>query len=101
VQALLVDDYTWAIRYLVVNTSNWWMGHDVLISPQWIKTISWAEARVSVGLTRQVVKSAPTYDSAAQLGHQQEQDVYEHYGLPGYWTTTGLRDSTAASPAIK
>ena len=27
---------TWAIRYLVVDTSNWWMGHKVLIAPPWI-----------------------------------------------------------------
>ncbi len=35
VEGLLVDDQTWAIRYLIVNTSNWWMGHQVLIAPQW------------------------------------------------------------------
>ena len=30
---LLIDDHTWAIRYLIVNTSNWWSGHRVLVSP--------------------------------------------------------------------
>ena len=30
---LLVDDYTWAIRYLIVDTSNWWGGHRVLVAP--------------------------------------------------------------------
>ena len=30
VQDLLVDDHTWAIRYLIVNTSNWWGEHQVL-----------------------------------------------------------------------
>jgi hypothetical protein len=31
VQGFLVDERSWAIRYLIVNTSNWWPGHKVLI----------------------------------------------------------------------
>lgn len=27
VQGFLVDDETWAIRYVIANTSNWWLGH--------------------------------------------------------------------------
>ena len=37
VKGLLVDEETWAIRYLIVETSNWWFGHQVLIAPQWIQ----------------------------------------------------------------
>ncbi len=85
VQGLLVDDETWAIRYMIVNTSNWWLGHLVLIAPQWIQDVSWSDAKVSVNLTRQAVKDAPAYDAAAQLDRKQESDIYEHYGRPGYW----------------
>jgi sporulation protein YlmC with PRC-barrel domain len=83
---LLVDDHSWAIRYLIVKTSNWWGGHRVLVPPQWIEDVSWSEAKVSVDLTRQAVKDAPLYNSAAELDRQREQAVYEHYGRPGYWT---------------
>ena len=85
VQGLLVDEETWAIRYLVVNTSNWWLGHEVLISPQWIENVSWPEVSVSIKLTRQQVKDAPLYDSTAQLNRKQEVGVYGHYGRAGYW----------------
>ena len=37
VEDLLVDDYTWAIRYLLVGTGNWWNGHRVLVPPERIK----------------------------------------------------------------
>jgi hypothetical protein len=84
---LLVDDETWAIRYLILDTSNWWGGHRVLVTPRWIDAVSWSDAKVSVDLTRQAVKDAPPYDSAAQLRRQQEQALHEHYGRPGYWTT--------------
>ena len=85
VQGLLVDEETWAIRYLIVDTSNWWLGHQVLIAPQWIEEVSWPDARVSVNLTQQAVKDAPPYDSAAPLDRKQEMDTYQHYELPRYW----------------
>ena len=53
VEGFLVDEKTWAIRYLIVNTSNWWLGHEVLIAPQWIDHVDWTESTVSVGLTRE------------------------------------------------
>jgi len=39
VSGLLVDDETWAIRYLIIDTSNWWLGHQMLIAPQWIEDV--------------------------------------------------------------
>jgi hypothetical protein len=85
---LLIDDHAWAIRYLVVNTSNWWGGHRVLVPPEWITDVSWPEARISVDLTRQAVKNAPPYESAAGVDRQLEQAIYEHYDRPGYWITS-------------
>jgi hypothetical protein len=85
VQGLLVDEETWAIRYIVVDTSNWWLGHEVLVAPQWIKDVRWPDATVSVNLTRQAVKDAPPYDSSTQLDRGQEMGVYKHYGRPEYW----------------
>jgi hypothetical protein len=32
----IVDDQNWVIRYMVVDTRNWWPGKKVLVSPQWI-----------------------------------------------------------------
>lgn len=85
VQGLLVDEETWAIRYLIVNTSNWWLGHEVLIAPQWIQDVTWPEATVSVNLTRQAVQDAPPYNSAEQLTREQELDIFKHYGRTAYW----------------
>lgn len=91
VQGMLVDDETWAIRYLVVNTSNWWLGHQVLIAPQWIKNVSWSEATVSVNLTRQTVQEAPPYDATTQMDREHETGLHEYFGYPG---SLGDRDET-------
>ncbi|MGA7180332.1 MAG: PRC-barrel domain-containing protein [Thiobacillaceae bacterium] len=93
VQGLLVDEETWAIRYLIVDTSNRWLGHQVLIAPQWIQDVSWSDATVSVNLTRQAVKDAPPYDSSAQLDRKLETDIYQHYGRPGYWADEVKREA--------
>ncbi|MDA3923836.1 MAG: PRC-barrel domain-containing protein [Kiritimatiellae bacterium] len=44
VDDFIIDDETWAIRYLVVDTKNWWREKKVLVSPQWIERVSWDEA---------------------------------------------------------
>jgi sporulation protein YlmC with PRC-barrel domain len=85
VEGLLLDEDTWAIRYLIVDTSNWWLGHEVLIAPEWIRNVSWFDHRVSVNLTRQAVKDAPPYDSATALDRSGEINLYNHYKRDGYW----------------
>jgi hypothetical protein len=76
----LVDDETWAIRYLVVDTSNWWFGNKVLISPHWVDAVSWADSKAVVNLTRTAIQQAPPYDPDAILGRDQEELLERHYG---------------------
>jgi hypothetical protein len=55
-----------------VSTSNWWLGHDVLVAPQWIKRVSWAEQTVAADLTREALKQAPRYDAAKPFSREME-----------------------------
>ncbi len=91
VRDLLVDDRTWAIRYLILDTSNWWLGHEVLVAPPWIESVSWAQAKVSVDLTRQAIRDAPPYDPTSALDRQREQAIYDHHGRLGYWMEQPVR----------
>jgi hypothetical protein len=90
---MLIDDRTWAVRYLIVDTSNWWVGHQMLVAPQWIEGVSWADRTVSVKLTRQAVQDAPVYDPAAKLAREDEARLYEYYGRSGYWAASEKRDT--------
>lgn len=85
VQSLLIDETSWAIRYLIVNTSNWWLGHAALVAPQWIQNVSWPDKTISVNLTRVAVKGSPPYDSTTQLDRERETEIYDYYRRPGYW----------------
>jgi hypothetical protein len=86
VQAILIDERTWAIRYLIVNTSNWWLGHEVLIAPQWIEEINWATSKIVLPFKRESIRDAPPYDPHAQLDRSQEARTYAHHKREGYWS---------------
>lgn len=99
VEGMIINEESWAIQYLVVNTSNWWLGHQVLIAPEWIDHVSWAESTVYLDLPRAAVKSSPPYDSAVPIGRDEEKGIHAHYGRKPYWpnetatpATSKLRD---------
>jgi hypothetical protein len=85
VKGFVMEEGTWAIRYLVVSTSEWWLGHDVLIAVRWITKVSWLDDAVTVGLTRQAVKASPVYDPARLLDREHEEGIFKHYKKTGYW----------------
>jgi hypothetical protein len=81
----LIDDRTWVIRYLVIQTSNWWPGKQVLLSPEWIDRLIWPEAKVLVNLNRDAIKEAPAYASATPVTREFETRLHRHYHRAGYW----------------
>jgi hypothetical protein len=86
VEDFLVDEEAWAIRYLVVDTRNWWPGKKVLVSPEWISRVDWREAKVFVDMTREQIKNSPEYDPSAAVERDYESRLYEHYRRPHYWS---------------
>ncbi len=85
VEDFIIDDKSWAIRYMIVDTVNWWPGKKVLIAPQWVEQVKWAESRVSVDLSREQIKNAPEYDPLALMSGDYEERLYAHYGRPKYF----------------
>jgi hypothetical protein len=85
VEDFLIDGETWAIRYLVVDTRNWWPGKKVLVSPQWIESVDWSESKVIVNLSREAIKNSPEYTEESLLTREYETGLYQHYKREGYW----------------
>jgi hypothetical protein len=85
VEDFLIDDETWVIRYLIVDTKDWLPGKRVLISPKWIERVSWSEKQVVVDLTREAIQQAPEYTDSPPLTRDQEIALHRHYKRPGYW----------------
>jgi uncharacterized protein YrrD len=87
VEDFVVDDVSWQVRYLVVDTSNWWFGKKVLVSPAWASRISWAERKVFVDLSRQAIRSSPEWNEVPAVDREYEARLHDHYGRSGYWSS--------------
>jgi hypothetical protein len=85
VEDFIVDDESWEIRYLVIDTSNWWGGKKVLVAPQWTSRISWSESMVYLDLSRQEIKKSPEWNPKAAVNREYEARLYDYYGRPVYW----------------
>jgi hypothetical protein len=85
VHDFVIDDETWAIRYLIIDTHNWLPGKKVLLSPQWIERVSWAERKVFINLLRDNVKQSPEYSDELLLTRDYEMGLHRYYDRQGYW----------------
>ena len=85
VEDFLIDDETWAIRYLIINTRHCWPGRKVLVSPQWIERVSWIESQVFVSLSRETIRQSPEYMEESPLTRDYETGLHRHYNRQGYW----------------
>jgi len=81
----ILEDDNWTIRYLAIDTRNWLPGKTVIVSPQWITAIDWAQRKVHLNLSRDGVEHSPEFDSAKLISREYETQLHEHYGQPGYW----------------
>ncbi|MGZ0017521.1 PRC-barrel domain-containing protein [Yeosuana sp. AK3] len=85
VKDFVIDEDTWAIRYLIIDTKNWWPGKIVLVSPQWVERVSWDESKVFVNLSREIIKKSPEYNDESLLSREYEIQLHQHYNRKGYW----------------
>lgn len=84
VEDFLIDDAGWSVRYLTVDTRNWWPGERVLVSPRSVHDIDWAARMINLQVTRQKVKDAPRYDASITVDGAYDQKFLSYYGME--WT---------------
>jgi len=90
VQDFIFDEESWAIRYLVIDTRNWWPGgRKVLVATRWIESVDWVSSTVEVALTRDQVKNSPEYEDALTIERSYEQQLHVTYDKKGYWEEIG------------
>ncbi len=86
VEDFIIDDEMWTIRYLIIDTRNWWPGKKVLVSPQWIERVSWDDSKVFINLLREAIRQSPEYNEESLLTRDYETGLHQHYNRQGYWT---------------
>jgi hypothetical protein len=61
VEDFLIDDQTWSVRDLVVDTRNWWPGKRVLIEPTLVESINWFDREIRLSLPRDQIEHRPAF----------------------------------------
>ena len=85
VSDFIVDDETWTVRYLVVDTKNFFPSASVIIAPEWVDSINWDVKRIGVNLTEEQVKKSAEYHADDPINRKYEENLYDYYGRPRYW----------------
>ena len=84
IENFLADDANWDIRYLIIDTRNWWPGRHVLIAPYAVREIDWLGRQIRLDVTRDQVRQSPPWDPIAMIDRAHEERLHRHYGWPGY-----------------
>ena len=84
VDDFLIDDATWTIAYIKIDTRNWWLGNEVLITPSLAHEINWEDKLVYLNIDREKVKNSPPYDPTITVDGAYAQKLQAYYGLG--WT---------------
>lgn len=85
VEDFIVEDRTWAIRYVALDTRNVLPGKKVIISPAWIHKVDWSTGEIRVAMSRKAVEESPEFDLADLPNRAYEERLFEHYGHKPYW----------------
>ncbi len=73
VEDLIIDDETWTIRFLIIETRTWWPGKKVLIASQWITHIDWGDSKVLIDFPHET----PCFDEGRHHHHMPQSHQHE------------------------
>ncbi len=83
----IVEDDTWRIRYLVLDTRDWLPGgKKTLIPVNWVSAIGVADKKAHIDVKKDQIEQSPDYDPSQPVNRQTEEVLYDYYGRPKYWT---------------
>jgi hypothetical protein len=76
----IVDDESWRLRYLLVDTSNLIGGTHVLVPTMSIRAVDWIGRVLTLDLTTDQIRRAPQYDRTRPMDRIVEAALDRHYG---------------------
>ena len=97
-EGLYFDDVRWAVRYLLVDSSEWLPGRRTLVSPVAIGEVRPRAQEILVELTRIQIGDSPLFDPGRPLSRSYEVEYFDYYRWPAYWSCEPLYRG-AQSPA--
>jgi uncharacterized protein YrrD len=81
VEDFLIDDESWHLSFMTVDTKNWLPGARVLLPVQMIREIDWFNKQLHVNADRQKVKGSPLYDPQMTSDGPFNDRSHQYFGL--------------------
>ena len=94
IEDFILDEDGWILRYVVVDTRNWFPGKRVLQSVDWFDSVSWTERTVSVNLDKETIRNSPVFDPERPVNREDETILYDYFGRPHYWKDVARKVGT-------
>jgi uncharacterized protein YrrD len=85
VKEFYFDDDTWTVRYLIVETGNWFNNRKVLIAPEALLKPDWKNKIFPINLSKEKIKNSPNIDTERPVSRQHEIEMYNYYPWTSYW----------------
>lgn len=82
VEEFLVDDETWRIDYVVISTSRWLPGRRLLIGPEHVESIDWADQSIQLNLKAKALRDVREFDPDLVINRRREEILYDFKGRP-------------------
>ncbi len=79
VEDFIIDDTSWKVEYLIVDTGHWFPGNKVIISTQLFKDIEWGTSEVMITVTEEDVKNSPQYNPGEAIDESYEANLQHYY----------------------
>lgn len=93
----LVDDMSWIVRWIVVDTGSFLPGKKVLVPPELVRRADWSSKTFELRLTKQQIEESPPLAHDRPVSRQHEAALLSHIGLEPYWLA-GPHGGTVTPP---
>ena len=87
VDNFLVEDTSWAVRYLVMDTGGPLGGRRVLIPQLAFREVDYSARRFRLALSRTKIQESPSINLDLPVSRQVEREHHQYYGYVPYWGT--------------
>ncbi len=89
VDSFYLEEESWILRYVVVDTGPIPSGRLVLLATSALDKPNRDKRSVQAHVTREQVRNSPDIDTTLPISRQQQTILNAYYGWPSYWTLGG------------
>jgi hypothetical protein len=100
IEDFCVEQWSWAVRYLVVDTGKWLANRKILVSPIAVGNIYDQDSTIDIELTKWQLEHSPVLEQKSTISRQYEDLYHKHLNWAPYWTATEAEPRSLATSEI-